>query len=303
MVLSPIGRDGSELVGELAGSIFFGFYISSATRCSLILWDRFKTNQKIHPYLLITHIMLVLVVTMRSITGLAIVIPPVINQTYSHAWTWSPILIFAECQWLTAVLISDAFVCYRAYVVWSRNIYTQILPVFLLLGSFALAIFRTYAQANSELGIQNISVYYTSLGDITTAFAGTTLTINIFNTGLIAYRIWTVRRRIALRINPSNQLSNLVTILIQSAALYSIVLLIVVIFLNSHTDLLLIFQDIQPSFIGIVFTSVIISVSQETESCDANNSGSMQGHLQLPTELDIQIATTTRSESVGLSRS
>ncbi|KIK62092.1 hypothetical protein GYMLUDRAFT_243227 [Collybiopsis luxurians FD-317 M1] len=74
-------------------------------------------------------------------------------------------------------------------------------------------------------------------------------------------------------------------------------------FLNAHTDLLLIFQDIQPSFIGIVFTSVIINVSQENESRDIDNSDSSQGRPRLPTELDMQIIITTRSEPVGLSRS
>ncbi|KIK62076.1 hypothetical protein GYMLUDRAFT_243214 [Collybiopsis luxurians FD-317 M1] len=167
----------------------------------------------------------------------------------------------------------------------------------------ALAVLRIYAQANSALAVRHKEKYYQILGGLTTSFAGLTVAINIFNTSLIAYRIWVVRRRIAFRINSSNQLSNLANILVMFATLYTVALMAVIISLNSHQSLLLIFQDVQTPFIGIVFTNVIISVSQDDESRNSSYNAGSQGHPQTPTDMNMQIIIASCSEQVGLSTS
>ncbi|KAF5384641.1 hypothetical protein D9757_007467 [Collybiopsis confluens] len=227
MTYSAAERYSSELVGELIGAILFGFYSSVAVQCTLILWNKVKSRQRLHPYLLVTHSTLVLLVTMRTIVGLIIIIMPTVNEAYTHSPTCSPMII--------------------------------------------------HAQADSHLWIQDKAKYYRTLGDLTTAFAGVTLVINVFNTVLIVYRIWALRRKIAVRINPSNQLSTLAIALIQS--------------------------DIQTPFIGIMFTHVIVSVCQDpTRQGPVDNKCPLPPHenLRLPTVINIQTQTgvTTHSERV-----
>ncbi|KIK62072.1 hypothetical protein GYMLUDRAFT_563103 [Collybiopsis luxurians FD-317 M1] len=302
MAFSPAERFSSELIGVFLGCILFGFYISSAIRCSLILWNRFKASQKPHPYFLITHITLALLVTTRNIGALAFVIIPFVEQTYTLPPPWESISLFLNSLWLIALFVSDAFVCYRACIVWSRNIYLQILSITLLIGCFALLILKLLVQADYSLALEDQERYLDRLGRRTIAFAGTSLAINLINTGLIAFRIWTVRRRtMSLGTESSKQLTNFATLLVESAALYTVVLVVDIIFISLNNVLFLVFQEIQTPFIGIVFTNIIVTLSQGSAfGCTSNTGDTSQAHPPTPAEINMQTIITSRSDRIEL---
>ncbi|KAJ3890553.1 hypothetical protein GG344DRAFT_66179 [Lentinula edodes] len=338
----PLNSYESTLLAALFTSILFGFYISSALRCSSILWNRFKAKGRVHPYLLATHIALVLLVTTRCIAVLVRAMLPSINKTYTirNMWTWDT--LFVDSLWMIALLLSDAFVCFRAYIVWSRNIYVQIFPISLLIANVGkslpftsdidihltivslsptvLMAYRLYVEADSTLAKQNEAKYYRRLDNISIIFMIATFVLNIFNTGIIAYRIWSVRRRTASsRTVPQDALANLVSLLVESAfflikrtaAIYTTVIVIDIILLGLGKILFLVFTDIQTPLIGIVFSSIIISVTQGSAFGDTSLSGGTSGdHVTwprtsqnpgrgsgpIPTEINMHTIITTQKD-------
>ncbi|KAJ3855678.1 hypothetical protein EV368DRAFT_62235 [Lentinula lateritia] len=304
-VYMPLNSYESTLLAALFTSILFawsiihpifvpriGFYISSALRCSSILWNRFKAKGRVHPYLLATHIALVLLVTTRCIAVLVRAMLPSINKTYTirNMWTWDT--LFVDSLWMIALLLSDVLMAYRLYV-----------------------------EADSTLAKQNEAKYYRRLDNISIIFMIATFVLNIFNTGIIAYRIWSVRRRTASsRTVPQDALANLVSLLVESehfslrkktAAIYTTVIVIDIILLGLGKILFLVFTDIQTPLIGIVFSSIIISVTQGSAFGDTSLSGGTSGdHVTwprtsqnpgrgsgpIPTEINMHTIITTQKD-------
>ncbi|KAJ4481905.1 hypothetical protein J3R30DRAFT_2099966 [Lentinula aciculospora] len=306
----PLNSYESTLLAAFFTSILFGFYISTAIRCSIILWKRFKTKGRIHPYLLATHVALALLVTTRCIAVLVRGMLPSINKTYTIRDTWSWDTLFVDSLWMIALLISDAFVCFRAYVVWARNIYVQIFPISLLIANAILMVYRLRVEADSDLAEQNEKKYIRRLENITIVFMIVTLVLNVFNTSIIAYRIWSVRRRTAsTRTMPQDALANLVSLLVESAAIYTTVLVVDIILLSLGKILFLVFTDIQTPLIGIVFSSIIVSVTQGSAFGDTSGSGgnsgdhvtwprTSQGRGPIPTEINMHTIITTQKDPV-----
>ncbi|KAJ3747008.1 hypothetical protein DFH05DRAFT_764192 [Lentinula detonsa] len=326
----PLNSYESTLLAALFTSILFGFYISTALRCSLILWNRFKAKGGVHPYLLATHVALVILVTTRCIAVLVRAMLPSINKTYTIRAMWSWDTLFVDSLWMIALLISDAFVCFRAYVVWSRNIYIQIFPIFLLIANAVFMVYRLYVEADSELAETDGNKYLRRVENITIIFMIATFILNVFNTSIIAYRIWSVRRRTALsRAVPQDALSNLVSLLVESgvhfeqfnfwdngslisvtAAIYTTVLVVDIILLGLGKILFLVFTDIQTPLIGIVFSSIIVSVTQGSAFGDTSGGGggtsgdhvtwprSSQGRGPIPTEINMHTIVTTQKDAI-----
>lgn len=264
-----------------------------------------------HPYLIITHILLAFLVTTRTIAVIVRAILPVVDETYTirNVWTWDT--VFVDALWMTSLLVSDAFICYRTYIVWNRNIYTQIVPILILCGNIAVMVLRLRIEGNSELGSTNPVLYFIDLGNMTMIFAALTLALNLLNTGMIAYRIWTVRKSSQTsRTVKTDALTNMATLLVESAAIYTAVLVTDIIFLSLGNFLLLVFTDIQTPIIGIVFSNIIISVTQgsafgaSSTSGDNGTSGDRRltwpkatGRVPFtPTEIAMQTMITTHTD-------
>ncbi|KAJ3711743.1 hypothetical protein EV361DRAFT_929340 [Lentinula raphanica] len=301
----------STLLAAFFTSILFGFYISTALRCSLIIWGRYKAKGSVHPYLLVTHIALVFLVTTRCIAVLIRAMLPSVHQTYTIRNTWSWDTLFVDSLWMIALLVSDAFVCFRAYVVWARNIYIQIFPIILLIANVVFMCLRLIMEANSKLAIQDELKYIRRLQVVTMGFMIATVVLNVFNTSMIAYRIWSVRRRTASsRTLPQDMLSNLVSLLVESAAIYTVVLVVDIILLGLGKILFLVFNDIQTPLIGIVFSSIIISVTQGSAFGDTSGGGggtsgdhvtwprTSQGRGHIPTEINMHTIVTTQKDPI-----
>ncbi|KAE9394429.1 hypothetical protein BT96DRAFT_998545 [Gymnopus androsaceus JB14] len=253
----------SSLIAAFLSCIFFGFYVSVALRTSVILWTRYKAKRSMHPYLVITHILLALLVTTHTVAVMVRAMLPIVQQTYALRDVWTKDTVFVDALWMISLVISDAFICYRTYVVWDRNIYTQIIPILILCVNVVILVLRLRIEGDSALGSTNPVKYFDELGDMSMIFEVLTLVLNLLNTGMIAYRIWSVRKRTqSSRMVKSDTISNLVTLLIESAAVYTVVLVVDIVFLSLGNILLLVFIDIQTPIIGIVFSNIIISVTE-----------------------------------------
>ncbi|KAJ3991464.1 hypothetical protein F5050DRAFT_1178365 [Lentinula boryana] len=171
-------------------------------------------------------------------------------------------------------------------------------------------VYRLYVEADSELAEIDGNKYLRKVENITIIFMIATFILNVFNTSIIAYRIWSVRRRTALsRAVPQDVLSNLVSLLVESAAIYTTVLVVDIILLGLGKILFLVFTDIQTPLIGIVFSSIIVSVTQGSAFGDTSGGGgtsgdhvtwprSSQGRGPIPTEINMHTIVTTQKDAI-----
>ncbi|KAE9394428.1 hypothetical protein BT96DRAFT_998544 [Gymnopus androsaceus JB14] len=237
---------------------------------------------------------------------------PVLQQTYTSRDVWEKDTVFVDALWTTSLVISDAFICYRTYIVWDRNIYTQIIPILLLCGNIVVMVLRIRIEGNSTLGLTNPVKYFVELGNMSMIFEVLTLVLNLLNTGMIAYRIWSVRKGTHnSRMVRSDMLTNLVTVLVESAAIYTVVLVVDIVLLVYGNALLLVFIDIQTPIIGIVFSNIIIRVTEGSAFGSSSGTGgngsrdrvtwpraTIRSGGPVPTEINMQTIISTHSDRV-----
>ncbi|KAE9387774.1 hypothetical protein BT96DRAFT_457103 [Gymnopus androsaceus JB14] len=120
---------------------------------------------------------------------------------------------------------------------------------------------------------------------------------------MIAYRIWSVRKRTQGSRMVKSTLTNLVSLVVESAAVYTAIL-VADIDLSLGNFLLLVFTDIQTPIIGIVF-SIIISVTPDSAFGASSGTGGdgtsgdrvtwprATGRGPVPTEINMQTIITT----------
>ncbi|TFY55386.1 hypothetical protein EVJ58_g8291 [Rhodofomes roseus] len=140
-----------------------------------------------------------------------------------------PIIAFADLSMMTeviktaflvvTVLISDAMIIYRLYIVWSYNKFIIIFPVMTWCGLIACGTGVCWQFAVYTLGDD---VFKTSAGRWITSDCVFTFTTNIYCSLLIAYRVW--RTRITTQAYGGANIMGALAIIIESAALQSCVL-------------------------------------------------------------------------------
>ncbi|KAF5388926.1 hypothetical protein D9757_005132 [Collybiopsis confluens] len=287
-LFTPQSLYADSLYAGCISTFLFGFYTPIAARCSLVLWNRYKARNQLDWYLVLTHIAYVILVTARSITVLIHVIQPVIRGVLEPPSPWSRSSVFVNALWMVSTIISDLFISYRAYIVWGKNIYVLVVPAALVLGNFGkssrpvlitlnffliqpyvavmlLSLFQMKSAPN-PMTEDNTMAYFADLALGVKRFVIVTLVTNLICTGLISFRIWNVRRKVSVvnqRVGSNDSLSGLLSLLIESAAIYTVILIIHIVAISlENFTLISIFTDIQTPIIGIVFSSIIVSVAQ-----------------------------------------
>ncbi|KAF9068570.1 hypothetical protein BDP27DRAFT_783612 [Rhodocollybia butyracea] len=258
--MSSVTSIQSSFIGAFLSTLFYGFYLSIAFRCSVVLYHRYKTERARAAYLLVTHVTLFLLINIRCIIVVVRALKALFDQgpdgTISESSLWSTGSLLVNIPLYLTILTSDIFICYRTYIVWSRSLKIIIIPILLLLGDFGLLIYTI-----KTLATESTPDYFDTLNHAGEYFMIVTLISNVVNTALISYRIWSVRRSVCAR--PGNpKLDRFLSTLVESAAAYSLLLIILTVLYSTNSFLVYIFIDMQAPVIGIVFLSIIISVTR-----------------------------------------
>ncbi|KAH9923869.1 uncharacterized protein B0H18DRAFT_1013828 [Fomitopsis serialis] len=116
-----------------------------------------------------------------------------------------------------SLIIGDAMIIYRLWLVWAYYIPVTVFPISTLIGLVVCAVGSIYRAAMSKPG-ENI--FATATGRWITANCVFTLCTNVYSTATIAWRIWDANRRV--RKFGGSSLMGVVGILIESAALYTV---------------------------------------------------------------------------------
>ncbi|KAK0232154.1 hypothetical protein EDD85DRAFT_102056 [Armillaria nabsnona] len=247
----------SAFVGAYISTFLYGAYIVIVYHCSLVMYHRYKTKQ-LHMYLLGTHITLFLLINLRCMTTIIRTLYGVMHQepdgTINLHPLWSSWSLIENSAWVLTILVADAFLIYRTFLVWMNKCTVVFVPLLLFAADAGTGIYLLVILAKSTTTLHrqlNANRYFGIM----------TLVVNVVCTALISYRIWTVRRNVSGTRLGADPLTGVIALIVESAAVYTVLLICLIVTLGLRSFIYYVLFDIQAAVIGIVFSMIIIRVS------------------------------------------
>ncbi|KAJ7250686.1 hypothetical protein C8J57DRAFT_678224 [Mycena rebaudengoi] len=171
----------------------------------------------------------------------------------SHAWY----SILRDVLYVTQCILGDSVAIYRCWILWDRNIRIVTLPILILIASSVSG----YMACALLLRSTPETIFDSNVGDWFTIFCALAVGQTAFTTGLMACRLWWVdRRSLACNVGRSHFLSTML-LLVESAALYFALQVIVLATFVTNSNLRLIVLGAIPPVVGITFTLLAIRVA------------------------------------------
>ncbi|KLO04277.1 hypothetical protein SCHPADRAFT_947828 [Schizopora paradoxa] len=224
----------------------------------------------------------------------------ILNNVSSHLY------IARTVVYAVQTLLGDGFIIYRTYIVSGKSKYTYPLIVIFVSASLGVTIVtgNKYSHATFTETVFDLAPW-------TLSFFVVTFVINLTCTIIIAFRIWWTSRA-ASRLVVHSSSSHALKIVVESGAIYSILLITLAATYSSKSWSQYIVLDIVVQAIGIVFTLIILrvslGVSHETTFVNTPRSRRLESTQRSassqPIELEVVIAKHTtdeeRSESASI---
>jgi len=150
-------------------------------------------------------------------------------------------------------LLGDFCLIYRCSLVWQHNIWIITLPILLWICCAVTGIgtIISYTKVSSEGQVF-------SIGGWNAIFFATTLATNVICTSMIAFRIWSVDRAVGKYRETKSTLKPVLAIVIESGAIYSASLMILLINYFSHNWVYFLLPQLITPIIGIVFSMIFV---------------------------------------------
>ncbi|CAL1713278.1 unnamed protein product [Somion occarium] len=243
----------AQLVGTLLELSAYGVYIALIPQCFTLLRAR-GLKATLMKYMHLTFFINFLAITMNACTAFVRVVQAFTSHTDAELYfarTNSPSALLLGSSAMVVLITADALLVFRTFIVWNRDRRIIIIPVLLFV---------------ADCGSQWQNPLLNPTWQLVIFWAGSWL-LNILCTSLIAYKIWKARR-IANRLlsNVNERLNNAFVVIIESAAVYTLVSFATMIAsILGHNSVYIVILLTPPS-IGIVFLYAIISSSKVKES-------------------------------------
>ncbi|KAF8835805.1 hypothetical protein BDN67DRAFT_998576 [Paxillus ammoniavirescens] len=185
---------------------------------------------------------------------------------FSDVAQWS--FVSKNVLYMLQTLVGDGVVIYRCYVVW-QSFWVIAIPLMLWLSVAVTGVGCVYFISQATTNKENIFTPMT--GPWITAFLAATLFTNILSTSLLAFRIWSVGKRVLnVSIQASNVLWPVLRILLDAGVLYSLSLLAALVcFVTKNTGHYVLIDMIMP-IISLTFYMVIIRITIAKSNSQGN---------------------------------
>ncbi|KAJ8088832.1 hypothetical protein PM082_014078 [Marasmius tenuissimus] len=245
----------ANLIGVLLECIVYGIYFTVFLQ-TLHIFLRKGVKSFVHVYLASTALVVFALITLRLAIDITIAVQT-ITGTNGHGSTIFPKLSRLSCATYVALtIIADIFIVYRVFAVWSRSLFVSAAPC-----SLSIAGIISGGLLASDAGQYG----FNEPRHLFTTFYCITLVLNVLSTALIACKLYISERQIEL--SSSLKLKRTSVIVIESAALYSAcVIVIVVCNVTGADDAHLILLLTTPSIIGLTFSLIIVRVAGSSRS-------------------------------------
>lgn len=189
---------------------------------------------------------------------------------------WS--FVYKNLLYTLQTLVGDGVVIYRCYVVW-QSWYVIIIPCILWCSVAATGAGSVYA--NSQATVNKEDIFASGTGPWITSFLAATLFANLLSTSLLAYRIWSIGRRMKNAALATGLMWPVVRVILDAGVLYSLSLLaaLVCFIVKNHGHYVLL--DMIMPIISITFYMVIIRITITKSASQASQepSNSLSNYL------------------------
>ncbi|KAJ8088836.1 hypothetical protein PM082_014082 [Marasmius tenuissimus] len=259
----------ANIIGMFLEGIAYGIYFSVFLQTLRIL-RRKAVPGFVFVYLATTTFVLFTLITVTLVVDLRIAVTKLIGDTEDGTRIVSELAMLSCGAYVALTSIADIFIVYRVFAVWSRNSIISAIPCSL---SIAGIISGGFLVANSG------KYGFNEPRHLFTAFYCITLVLNVLSTALIASKLYISERQI--KFSSSLKLKWTSVIVVESAALYSSCIVVVVICNvmgadDAHLVLLMVVCRISsllcdqsnitayqqtPSIIGLAFSLIIVRVA------------------------------------------
>ncbi|KAF8144918.1 hypothetical protein K438DRAFT_567708 [Mycena galopus ATCC 62051] len=219
----------SALIGAILETLAYGLYLSYFLQGMQIILSRKNAQGGISFRLLLTSLILFFLITLRMVLD---------NKAVVAAFTDDPITpnaadiyledfgngaMFRTGTYIALTIVADIFIVYRVYAIWGGDLVATALPA--LLGLADIITGALFIQAIRELAA-GTSPDGKNVAHHAIVFYSFTLSLNVICTVLISLRIYLTKRRIeGLTMSALIDVSTTTTILVESAAMYSVCLI------------------------------------------------------------------------------
>lgn len=231
-----------------------------------------KRHQATYRYLIATFVLLTLFIVTRTVVDVESTIRAYSDPDDPGRRGDLSEIVLSNALTVTITILADVFLVYRVYIVWNFAWVIVLLPAILCMGEIAGGIYAVWGLASSGSGITPETSRHISRG--WTLYLYFTLVTNLLCTLLIAVRIWWIRRRTKASRSTQDNTGLLVTLVVESAAVFSAVLIPEIICTVYSFDARFIFINIIGPVVGVVFSYLIIRATQHSDrSFDSKDRG------------------------------
>ncbi|KAJ7487256.1 hypothetical protein B0H11DRAFT_2230577 [Mycena galericulata] len=252
----------SALIGAILEDMAYGLYLSYFFQGLQVILGR----KKISVPLLLTSLVLVFLITMRMVLdNLAVVAaftndPLTPNAADIYLESFGNGAMFRTGTYIALTIVADIFVVYRVYAVWGGSFVTAAVPSLLAVadivtGALLIQAIRELASGSSPDG-KNVATH-------ATVFYAFTLSLNVICTFLISLRIYMTKRRAAGVIVSSLDLSTTMSIVVESAAIYSACLIAMIVPTVLGNNVQYVILSMMPGIVGIAFSLIIVRIGSQ----------------------------------------
>ncbi|KAL0957924.1 hypothetical protein HGRIS_000105 [Hohenbuehelia grisea] len=222
--IDPIA--GSLAVTFIHSVLYGGYLILLAISLWVLVFRRGKSSKgdprSINRALLASTVVLSLLITTNWVLEIISSFRLFIHQDFSTLGLLNYNRIATTAVILTEVVVADLTMVYRLYTVWGRSWRVTVAPLITTAVTIA-----TGTKSIVDMGLNNdATAYYNTTRPEVLTLCVSELATNIIVTGLIAYRIWSIDRG-TRRFAPSLTVMPLLSIIIESASIFTTLLIII----------------------------------------------------------------------------
>ncbi|KAG1735546.1 hypothetical protein EDB19DRAFT_1910619 [Suillus lakei] len=175
---------------------------------------------------------------------------------FSDVAQWS--FVYKNLIYTLQTLVGDGVVIYRCYVVW-QSWYIIIIPCMLWCSVAATGAGCVYSISQATVNKENI--FAPGTGPWITSFLAATLFTNLLSTSLLAYRIWSIGRRVTNAALATGLVWPILRVILDAGVLYSLSLLAALICFIAKNHGHYVLLDMIMPIISITFYMVIIRIT------------------------------------------
>ncbi|KAH9912966.1 uncharacterized protein BXZ73DRAFT_82059 [Epithele typhae] len=262
----PLAR--AELIALFIESVVFGVF---TILCALSVWilfsrERRQARTRLNRILILTSILMWLLSAVHLCLDIQRVTVAFIIENTSPDGPLNfflrisnPTFLAKMAVYIANTLVGDAFMVFRLYVIWARDVRVVLLPGALILTTAVAGFGAVYKMAVTT---GPTSIFDPAFQPWLRAFFILSLIVNLLASGLISARILWASRQLR-RDSPAAAAASrweIVETVVQSAAVYSAVILAVFATYLARTNGQYIALDALQPLIGLTFTLIITRV-------------------------------------------